>query len=133
MQKLTSTPEGKAANVRNATKSQKKHPEKRRAASARRAAKVRGAEGSFDDKDQAVLIEVCDNRCVYCGISAAETKLGKLTLDHRVPLSKGGRNDIENILLACMPCNVSKGAKDLRVWLLSRAINKLDFVTQEAS
>jgi 5-methylcytosine-specific restriction endonuclease McrA len=28
--------------------------------------------------------------------------------DHVIPVSKGGTNDIRNIVLACAPCNVRK-------------------------
>lgn len=44
-------------------------------------------------------------RCAYCHRKA------KLTEDHIVPLSKGGSNDIENIVPACKHCNSSKGIK----------------------
>jgi hypothetical protein len=40
--------------------------------------------------------------CVYCG----NTKY--LTLDHLVPLSRGGSNDEENLVTACRPCNSKK-------------------------
>lgn len=47
------------------------------------------------------------NKCVYC--SAADD----LTLDHVVPLSRGGSNTAENLVTACRSCNSSKGAKVL--------------------
>lgn len=47
------------------------------------------------------------HRCVYCG--AVED----LTLDHVVPLSRGGANDVSNLTTACRPCNSSKGSKVL--------------------
>ena len=42
-------------------------------------------------------------RCQYCGTS------GKLTLDHVVPRSRGGRSVWENIVASCAPCNLRKG------------------------
>ena len=33
----------------------------------------------------------------------------ELTLDHVIPKSKGGSNSLENLWLACFPCNNSRG------------------------
>ncbi len=41
-------------------------------------------------------------RCAYCGRDA------NLTVDHRIPLSRGGRNVIANIVPACKSCNSRK-------------------------
>jgi 5-methylcytosine-specific restriction endonuclease McrA len=44
--------------------------------------------------------------CQYCGrVLPAE----KLTFDHVVPRSRGGRTDFINIVTACKPCNGKKG------------------------
>ena len=43
-------------------------------------------------------------RCVYCGTSG-----GRLTLDHVVPRSRGGRSSWENLVACCYRCNNSKG------------------------
>jgi len=32
-------------------------------------------------------------------------------LDHIIPISKGGQNTVENLVLCCRHCNLSKGAK----------------------
>lgn len=48
------------------------------------------------------LKELHGNCCAYCRQPALLTK------DHRVPLSRGGRHIIENILPACRPCNSRK-------------------------
>lgn len=48
--------------------------------------------------------------CAYCGSSAL------LTCDHIIPLSKGGRNIISNIVPACLSCNSSKNASDIIEW-----------------
>ena len=44
-------------------------------------------------------------RCVLCGTDQ------ELTIDHRVPFSKGGLSVFENLQTACWPCNSRKGAK----------------------
>lgn len=44
-------------------------------------------------------------KCVTCG----EDDVEKLTLDHRVPQSKGGDNSDENLQTMCEDCNVRKG------------------------
>jgi 5-methylcytosine-specific restriction endonuclease McrA len=40
-------------------------------------------------------------------------------LDHVEPLSKGGADVESNIVPACAPCNLSKGAKTLAEWSLT--------------
>jgi 5-methylcytosine-specific restriction endonuclease McrA len=44
------------------------------------------------------------NRCQYCGRVFRE-----LTLDHILPVSRGGRDDWENVVAACRDCNRKKG------------------------
>jgi 5-methylcytosine-specific restriction endonuclease McrA len=41
-------------------------------------------------------------RCQYCGGS------GRLTVDHVVPRSRGGRSSWENMVTSCAPCNLRK-------------------------
>jgi hypothetical protein len=48
--------------------------------------------------------------CVYCGSSGLGVKL---TVDHKVPFSKGGSNEPGNLVTACWQCNIGKGAKSL--------------------
>ena len=47
-------------------------------------------------------------RCQYCGGP------GELTFDHVVPRARGGRTNWENVVAACSPCNLRKGARSLR-------------------
>ena len=51
------------------------------------------------------------NRCQYCRrrFSSAE-----LSLDHVVPRSRGGRTTWDNIVSACLKCNVGKGGRTPR-------------------
>jgi hypothetical protein len=46
--------------------------------------------------------------CQYCGCKAPEVILW---IDHIVPVAKGGKNDILNLVTACEPCNAGKSAK----------------------
>ena len=46
--------------------------------------------------------------CLYCGQHFHKSSL---TRDHVVPLSKGGRDEWENVVCACLHCNVSKGSR----------------------
>lgn len=55
-------------------------------------------------------------RCAYCGDGATV-----LHMDHVVPLSKGGRHGIGNVVPACHGCNMAKGSKFLAVWRYKHA------------
>lgn len=59
--------------------------------------------------------EYFDHRCAYCG-----RQLEKLTIDHIVPLSRGGEHTKENVVPACRHCNSSKHNSSLLVYLLRR-------------
>ena len=53
-----------------------------------------------------LLLSQCP-RCFYCQAPLDETTA---TLDHFKPLSKGGSDlGLDNLVLACKPCNVAKG------------------------
>ena len=45
-------------------------------------------------------------RCQYCG---RRFPTSELSLDHVVPLSRGGVSSWENVVCACLRCNVKKG------------------------
>ncbi|MFO0807862.1 MAG: HNH endonuclease [Gemmataceae bacterium] len=48
------------------------------------------------------------NQCQYCG---KKFPTAELSLDHIVPRSQGGPNTWENIVCACVACNVRKGGR----------------------
>jgi 5-methylcytosine-specific restriction endonuclease McrA len=48
------------------------------------------------------------NRCQYCG---KHFPMSELSLDHVVPRSRGGLTSWENIVCACVACNVRKGGR----------------------
>ena len=49
-----------------------------------------------------------ENRCQYCG---HKFPTHQLSLDHVVPKSQGGGTTWENIVCACLKCNVRKGGR----------------------
>lgn len=48
------------------------------------------------------------NQCQYCG---KHFPMSELSLDHVVPRSRGGNASWENIVCACVSCNVRKGGR----------------------
>ena len=56
-------------------------------------------------------LRIRDNgQCQYCQVSIP---LGKETIDHIKPKSRGGRHEWTNIVLSCHSCNQKKGSKTL--------------------
>jgi 5-methylcytosine-specific restriction endonuclease McrA len=51
-------------------------------------------------------------RCAYC-FGVCE----KVSVDHVVPIVKGGGHTATNVVPACLPCNWSKRDKELTLWL----------------
>lgn len=47
------------------------------------------------------------HRCQYCGTTK------RLTLDHVIPRSKGGKHSWDNVVTACEKCNAFKGSRTL--------------------
>ncbi len=48
------------------------------------------------------------NRCQYCGRSFSKSQL---SLDHVIPRSHGGTTTWENVVCACLKCNIRKGGR----------------------
>jgi 5-methylcytosine-specific restriction endonuclease McrA len=48
------------------------------------------------------------NLCLYCG---SHFSRGELTRDHVLPISRGGLDCWENVVTACLSCNVRKGGR----------------------
>ncbi|MBL8851737.1 MAG: HNH endonuclease [Planctomycetaceae bacterium] len=49
-----------------------------------------------------------EHRCQYCGRHYTSTRL---SLDHIMPRSRGGPDTWENVVCACLNCNVRKGGR----------------------
>jgi len=61
--------------------------------------------------------------CFYCDSPFDDDpkSLRRATVDHVFPVSRGGTNEIENLVTACWQCNRSKGAMTVEEWQESKA------------
>ena len=73
----------------------------------RRARKVNAPGGGFTDAQFQELCTQAGGQCLACG------EIHPLTADHIVPLSKRGRDAIDNIQPLCQSCNSSKHTKTI--------------------
>lgn len=80
---------------------------------AARDARERNAPGKFGIADLRKQYQKQDGLCFYCHAQLIDHG----SIDHYIPLSKGGTNYPENIVLACWPCNNSKRALDPEVFI----------------
>ena len=63
----------------------------------------------------ATLLEKQKGKCGYCG-----KQMSSPTVDHKIPVSRGGTDALENLIAACKPCNSRKRDKtdqEYRVFL----------------
>lgn len=74
----------------------------------KRRARLAGNGGSYTRSEWRRLCDYYEHRCVCCG-----GKFQSLTVDHVIPLSKGGTNYIQNIQPLCRSCNSRKHDKDI--------------------
>lgn len=86
----------------------------RRITNQARRARLRGALGKFTQDELKTKFAYFGNRCVYC------LKPDKLTIDHKIPLSRGGSNQLANIVPACRFCNNSKNSKTAKEFIAIR-------------
>lgn len=96
----------------------------RRGKSIRGAAPITGEEWLF-------VMKTNDWKCFYCN-----TKLQKnnRTIDHIIPIIKGGSNNLSNLIPCCRHCNSSKNDSDVLDWINNNNIkintNKTKFLME---
>lgn len=67
--------------------------------------RVASAGTHFSFAEWEALLKQYGGRCAYCGSTE------RIEADHRIPLCRGGSNDVGNILPACRSCNRRKHRK----------------------
>jgi len=50
-----------------------------------------------------------NNACEYCHLHQDDSPLASLHVEHIIPKTHGGSDDLENLALACIDCNLHKG------------------------
>ncbi|HYX30735.1 MAG TPA: HNH endonuclease [Pyrinomonadaceae bacterium] len=53
--------------------------------------------------------ERAGNACEYCHLHQNDSPLAVLHIEHIIPKSHGGSDDLDNLALACIDCNLHKG------------------------
>jgi hypothetical protein len=58
---------------------------------------------------RAQVRERAHNACEYCHLHQDDSPLAALHVEHIIPKIHGGSDDVENLALACIDCNLHKG------------------------
>lgn len=88
-------------------------PERFRARWRKATAKRRSAPGKHTAEDVKRLLQVQEGRCFWCGCDVGS----RYHVDHVQPLSKGGSNGPENLVIACPDCNQRKSDLPPSEWI----------------
>lgn len=112
-------PELAKQSVKNWTQ---KNPISVRLNSHRRRARIRMATiEPVTQTDWIAILEFWQGRCAYCLKCHPN-----LTMDHIVPIIKGGKHSIDNLVPACGPCNFSKNSSLLSEWKNRPVVNVME-------
>ncbi len=64
----------------------------------------------MDQRTRLLVRQRAGERCEYCQLTEAQSPIAKLQIEHIVPRKHGGSDDPANLALACIACNLHKGA-----------------------
>ncbi|WP_082581198.1 HNH endonuclease [Leifsonia sp. Root227] len=98
---------------------------KRKGGKARRRGLEHGATGTYSWAELTRLWLAFDKTCAYC---RKATQLADIQAEHVYPLSRGGANNLTNLLPSCGPCNSDKRDLLLHEWERDRARRHLPTV-----
>jgi 5-methylcytosine-specific restriction endonuclease McrA len=102
-------------------------PQTRKARAARRRTRRVAASGS--DLTTAEWFRILDAwaACAYCGADGSA-----LQKDCVLPISRGGRYTLENVVPACRSCNASKSNEEVTSWMRRRRLDEPRFLVRWA-
>jgi 5-methylcytosine-specific restriction endonuclease McrA len=76
--------------------------------------------------DQWIAIQTAWGGCAYCGASDVS-----LQRDCVLPISRGGRYTLANVVPACRRCNASKGNIEVTHWLRRKRLDEGAFLLRQ--
>ena len=94
------------------------NPGKRSIYTSRRRARKAGNGGSHTLQERVGKFAALGNVCYYCGCD------GPLTVDHDIPIARGGTDNIDNILPACSSCNYRKHTRTAQEFIICSSPRK---------
>jgi 5-methylcytosine-specific restriction endonuclease McrA len=65
--------------------------------------------------------------CAYCGRDD-----GRLQKDCMLPISRGGRYTLANVVPACRSCNASKCNAEITIWMRRKELDEPGFLVRQA-
>ena len=78
------------------------------------------------------VLKAQNNSCFYCNSSLMEYK----AIEHLTPVSKGGDNDIYNLVYSCKSCNSNKRQLTLEEYAIKTGnlywLDKFDYIYSSA-
>jgi 5-methylcytosine-specific restriction endonuclease McrA len=85
-------------------------------------AKRLGIKGKITEEQFRALCEARRWRCAYCfgRVVEEQNKPNTVGFDHIIPLSRGGKHRIDNVLPVCYYCNHEKGDRTPKEWFNAR-------------
>ena len=64
----------------------------------------------MDAQTKRLVRERAGNRCEYCGLHQDHSPLADLQIEHITPRKHLGSDDLDNLALACIDCNLCKSS-----------------------
>lgn len=115
LERIRTTPELRAKAAARVKRWVQNNPEAAAELRQNRRARELGAEGSHTRQDIHAILRLQRRLCYYCS-----TALERFDVDHWIPLSRGGTNHPQNLVIACDSCNSSKGTRLPWEWMPDR-------------
>ena len=78
------------------------------------------------DAQWSALVAAWGGGCAYCGVAA-----GPLQKDCMLPVSRGGRYTLMNVVPACGGCNASKCNTEVTVWMRRKKLDERAFLVRQ--